>query len=165
MSLSRALLPHPSLVRTGGDMTRTNLLPTTDRERTISDTQRTDFTKQTYEKEAAQLGLHDTNKKPLTQRQIQLLDKIRTLDAVPPSSTPHVTTRTAEQVAASVEIHKRVNPGYVEMPYVSSSQRAYEYKPPPDFTKAFLKKESDCKFQKYAAEAILKHVDLKKTSH
>ena len=85
-------------------MTRTNLLPTTDRERTISDTQRTDFTKQTYEKEAAQLGLHDTNKKPLTQRQIQLLDKIRTLDAVPPSSTPHVTTRTAEQVAASVEI-------------------------------------------------------------
>ena len=68
-------------------------------------------------------------------------------------------------MAASVEIHKRVNPGYVEMPYVSSSQRAYEYKPPPDFTKAFLKKESDCKVQKYAAEAILKHVDLKKTSH
>ena len=29
----------------------------------------------------------------------------------------------------------------------------------------FLKKDSDCKFQKYAAEAILKHVDLKKTSH
>ena len=145
---------------------RSNLLPTTDRERTIPDTQRSDFTKETYEKEAAQLGLHsDDSSKGLTKYQMELLDKIRNIDAVPPSAEPSVTQRTAEQVAASVEIHKRVNPGYVEMPYRSSNALAYEYTPPPDFTKAFLKKDSDCKFQKYAAEAILKHVDLKKTSH
>ena len=41
----------------------------------------------------------------------------------------------------------------------------FNYLPPPDFSRMFLKKESDCGFQKYAAEAILKHVDLKKTSH
>ena len=75
------------------------------------------------------------------------------------------TLRSEAQVAASVEIHKRVNPGYVEMPYTASSQTDFVYKPPPDFTKAFLKKDSDCGFQKFAAEAILKHVDLKKTSH
>ena len=145
--------------------TRTNLLPTTDREHTIGDTQRADFTKQTYEVEAERLGIEASNSLPLTAKQMALLDKIRAIDAEPIPYTPLVTTRTEEQVAASVEIHKRVNPGYVEMPYRSSSAMAYEYKPPPDFTKAFLKKDSDCKFQKYAAEAILKHVDLKKTSH
>ena len=51
------------------------------------------------------------------------------------------------------------------MPYKSSNAAAYSYMPPPDFTKQYLKKDSDCKFQKYAAEAILKHVDLKKTAH
>ena len=144
---------------------RTNLLPTTDRERTVQDTQRTNFTKEAYDKEAEQLGLHVTNAVPLTAYQKQLLDTIRAIDANPVNAQAHVTTRTATQVAASVEIYKRVNPGYVEMPYMSTAHTAFEYKPPPDFTKAFLKKDSDCKFQKYAAEAILKHVDLKKTSH
>ena len=147
------------------DAPRTNLLPTTDRERTIGDTQRSDFTKQTYEKEAEQLGLHDSNSKPLTAYQKQLLDTIRAIDAIPSNPPAHVSTRTTTQIAASVEIHKRVNPGYVEMPYRSTTSTAFEYKPPPDFTTAFLKKDSDCAFQKYAAEAILKHVDLKKTSH
>lgn len=164
--------------------------------------------------------------KGLTQYQMDLLDKIRNIDAVPPKTSFPGTSRSAEQVKASVAIHKRVNPGYVEMPYRSSSASDFLYKPPPDFTKAvrarpttkplpsalsrplrrppragndaatdalpaccralkachicrltchrtpawrvltqFLKKDSDCKFQKYAAEAILKHVDLKKTSH
>ena len=48
---------------------------------------------------------------------------------------------------------------------LQGSQTDFLYKPPPDFTKAFLKKKSDCDFQGFAAEAILKHVDLKKTSH
>jgi hypothetical protein len=144
---------------------RTSLLPNTNQERTTADTQRTEFIKQSYEKEAESLGVHDTTGKGLTAYQKKLLDTIRNMDAVPPKVNPPGSTRTDEQIAASVSIHKRVNPGYVEMPYRSSTGLAFEYKPPPDFTKAFLKKDSDCKFQKYAAEAILKHVDLKKTSH
>ena len=144
---------------------RTNLLPTTDAERTIADTQRAEFIKQSYEKEAESLGLQDVADNGLTPYQVTLLDKIRNINAVPPSVAYSGSMRTEQQVAASVEIHKRVNPGYVEMPYTASSQVDFAYKPPPDFTKAFLKKDSDCKFQKYAAEAILKHVDLKKTSH
>lgn len=69
------------------------------------------------------------------------------------------------QIEASIAIHKRTNPGYVEIPYVSTNTEAFKYIPAPDFSRHFLKKDSDCKFQKYAAEAILKHVDLKKTSH
>lgn len=69
------------------------------------------------------------------------------------------------QIEASTAIHKRVNPGYVETPYRSTNTEMFNYVPPPDFSRMFLKKESDCGFQKYAAEAILKHVDLKKTSH
>ena len=51
------------------------------------------------------------------------------------------------------------------MPYQSTNSLMFKYVPPPDFSRNFLKKESDCGFQKFAAEAILKHVDLKKTSH
>ena len=146
---------------------RTNLLPTTDMERTLPDTMRAEFTKEAYDRELSALGMHsdDPSSSNLTTYQMELLDKIRAINAVPCAANPHVTSRTETQVAASVEIHKRVNPGYVEIPYVSSNSMAYAYTPPPDFTKAFLKKDSDCKFQKYAAEAILKHVDLKKTSH
>lgn len=140
-------------------------LPTNDRERTIADTQRAEFIKQSYEKEAESLGIADAKDTGLTAYQISLLDKIRDLNKHPPQTRYSGTMRSEAQVAASVEIHKRVNPGYVEMPYCANSQVDFAYKPPPDFTKAFLKKDSDCKFQKYAAEAILKHVDLKKTSH
>ena len=69
------------------------------------------------------------------------------------------------QKKASLEMHKRINPSYVDVPYQSNNSTDYKYTPPPDFTTAYLKKESDCGFQRYAAEAILKHVDLKKTSH
>lgn len=145
---------------------RTNLLPTTGNERTSGDAQQAQFVKEAYEKEAESYGLNmESSGKGLTKYQMELLDTIRNIDAKPCPVAYPGTTRTDAQVAASVEIHKRVNPGYVEMPYTASSQTDFVYKPPPDFTKAFLKKESDCKFQKYAAEAILKHVDLKKTSH
>jgi hypothetical protein len=124
-----------------------------------------ELSKQVYEKEAEALGISDPGSKPLTEYQKKLLDEIRAVDATPFVPISNASQRSAEAIAASQEIHKRVNPGYVEMPYKASSAMAFVYRPPPDFTKAFLKKESDCKFQKYAAEAILKHVDLKKTSH
>merc|ERR1719424_1775442 len=121
-------------------------------ERTIADTQRGEFVKQAYEKEAESLGLQDVADSGLTTYQKTLLDKIRNVNAHPPTTHYSGTSRTDAQVAASVEIHKRVNPGYVEMPYTAGSQVDFAYKPPPDFTKAFLKKDSDCAFQKYAAE-------------
>ena len=55
--------------------TRTNLLPTTDRERTIGDTQRADFTKQTYEVEAEKLGIEASNSLPLTAKQGRFSDR------------------------------------------------------------------------------------------
>lgn len=101
----------------------------------------------------------------LTDYQRSLLDKIRAIEADPIVKAPQLSGRTADQVEASVQIHKRVNPGYVELPYRSSNTEQFKYIPPPDFSRNFLKKASDCGFQKFAAEAILKHVDLKKTSH
>lgn len=143
----------------------TNKLPTTDNERTYQDVQRTQFIKQTYEQEAKHLGIDVVPGKDLTPKMLQLLDTIRNIDARPVPIVPPGTMRTEAQVAASVEIHKRVNPGYVDAPAVSTTSLAFKYTAPPDFSKAYLKKDSDCGFQKYAAEAILKHVDLKKTSH
>ena len=124
-----------------------------------------ELSKQVYEKEAEALGISDPGSKPLTEYQKKLLDEIRAVDATPFVPINNASQRPAEAIAASQEIHKRVNPGYVEMPYVSTNVTDYTYRPPPDFTREYLKADSDCKFQKYAAEAILKHVDLKKTSH
>ena len=116
-----------------------------------------------HEKQAEALGVK--GKGGLTAYQKEILDKIKNMDATPCPMVYPGSRRTDEQEAASTEIHKRVNPGYVDMPYTATSQVDFQYKPPPDFTKAFLKKESDCAFQKYASQAILLHVDLKKTSH
>jgi hypothetical protein len=69
------------------------------------------------------------------------------------------------QVAASKAMHKRINPGFVEMPYQSTNSMEYKYIPAPDFSTTYLKCKSDCDFQGFAAAAILKHVDLNKTSH
>jgi hypothetical protein len=69
------------------------------------------------------------------------------------------------QVAASKAIHKRINPGFVDMPYQSTNSAEYKYIPAPDFSTCYLKTKSDCDFQGFAAQAILKHVDLNKTSH
>ena len=126
--------------------------------------QRSEFAKEQLEKEAVRFGLNPKVKK-LTPVQIKLLERIRDLDKEPYPLTYPGTTRSAEQVAASIEMHKRVNPGYVDMPYKCSSQEQFKYYPPPDFSRAYLKKKSDCDFQGFANEAILKHVDLKKTSH
>ena len=73
--------------------------------------------------------------------------------------------RTEEQIKASIQIHKRINPGYVEVPYKATTELAYTYAPAPDCTRDHLRTKSDCGFQEYMAEAIKKHVDLKKTSH
>lgn len=117
-----------------------------------------------YAKQAHALGL-DMSTGKLTPKMIQLLDQIRDLDKEACPIEYPGTRRSEKDVAASVEIHKRVNPGYVEMPYKASTEMQYRYLPPPDFSKAYLKKKSDCDFQGFATEAILKHVDLKKTSH
>ena len=101
----------------------------------------------------------------LTPYQISLLERVRKANTDPIVKYPRASRRPEAAQAASVEIHKRLNPGYVEMPYESSNTRDYKYIPPPDFTREYLKADSDCKFQKFAAEAILKHVDLNKTSH
>ena len=143
----------------------TNKLPNTNTERTYQDVQRTDFMKQTYEKEAEALGITFEGSSKLTKQQMQLLDTIRDMDKKPCPIQYPGTNRSEAQVAASVEMHKRVNPGYVDMPYKATNAEAFKYIAPPDFTRTYLKKKSDCDFQGFAAEAILKHVDLKKTSH
>ena len=83
---------------------RTNLLPTTDRERTVQDTQRTNFTKEAYDKEAEQLGLHVTNAVPLTAYQKQLLDTIRAIDANPVNAQAHVKCRLFRTANTSIQI-------------------------------------------------------------
>ena len=136
----------------------------------LLDAQKEMFLRQVYEKEDEMYngprdGLAEELKDGLTPYQISLLERVRRANTDPIIAEPNASKRSPAQKAASVEMHKRLNPGYVEMPYKASSAMAFVYRPPPDFTKAFLKKDSDCKFQKYAAEAILKHVDLNKTSH
>ena len=136
------------------------------------DTQKAAFLKEVYEKEDQISGSAKNDdlaamleKDGLTPYQISLLAKVRSVCTDPINVQPRTSLRTPEQIAASQALHKRVNPGYVDIPYVSSNTLDYKYKPPPDFTREYLKADSDCKFQKYAAEAILKHVDLNKTSH
>ena len=130
------------------------------------------FMQQVIEKEDRALGVDTIGdniakemKDGLTPYQQGLLDRVRRANTGPIVVYARKSQRPQKDIEASQEIHKRINPGYVEMPYRSTNSMAFLYTPPPDFTKAFLKKDSDCKFQKYAAEAILKHVDLKKTSH
>ena len=100
----------------------------------------------------------------LTKKQIGLIEKVDQLqrDPILPHPLPE---RAPEQIRASKNLHKRINPGFVDMAYKSSNQLDYKYLPAPDFTRDFLKAESDIGFQKYLTEAILKGVDLKKTSH
>ncbi|KAL1527690.1 hypothetical protein AB1Y20_009076 [Prymnesium parvum] len=144
------------------------MLPTTSAERTVADTQKQMFIQEVYQKEAEAMGALDDidhAHSELTPYQRSLLRKIREIEATPIHVVPNVSRRTAEQIEASTAIHKRVNPGYVETPYKSTNYEVFAYTPAPDFSMNFLKKDSDCGFQKYAAEAILKHVDLKKTSH
>lgn len=137
------------------------------------DTQKQMFLKQVYEKEDAAAS-RSAQKDPLTTMlekdgltpyQIQLLEKVRRVNSEPIRAEPQVSKRDSEQIAASVEIHKRINPGYVDMPMVSTNTAAFKYVPPPDFTREYAKADSDCGFQKYLDAAILKHVDLKSTAH
>lgn len=100
----------------------------------------------------------------LSAKQLEILEKVHRIHREPITTEP-IYQRAPHKVAASKNMHKRINPGFVDMPYYSSNELAFKYQPPPDFTRDYLKSKSDCDFQGYAAEAILKHVDLNKTSH
>ena len=83
----------------------------------------------------AAMELAEELKDGLTPYQISLLERVRRANTDPIIAEPNASKRSPAQKAASVEMHKRLNPGYVEMPYESSNTRDYKYKPPPDFTR------------------------------
>ena len=101
----------------------------------------------------------------LTPYQLSLLEKVRRANTDPIVKYPRKSERPEADQLASVEIHKRVNPGYVEMPYESSNSRDYKYMAAPDFTREYLKSDSDLHFAKFAAAALTHSVPLNKTSH
>jgi len=101
----------------------------------------------------------------LTPYQQSLLQTVHRLHTDPIETKYPGARRSEAQIKASVEIHKRINPGYVEVPYSATTESSYAYQPAPDFTRDHLRTKSDCGFQEYMAEAIKKHVDLKKTAH
>lgn len=113
-------------------------------------------------KEAEKIGIVTDQ---FSARQLKLLEQIKNIDKEPIRTKYPGTQRTPDQLLMSQSLNKRVNSGYVDMPYKATSEEAFRYTTPPDFSRAYLKKKSDCDFQGYANEAILKHVDLKKTSH
>ena len=129
------------------------------------------FLKQVYEKEdqvyqtVGKDNLEEMLKDGLTPYQRSLLERVRKCNTEPIIKYPRASQRSKAAQEASIEIHKRVNPGYVDIPYQSTNELAFKYLPAPGFSKAFLKKKSDCDFQGFANTAILLHVDLNKTSH
>lgn len=100
----------------------------------------------------------------LTVKQLGILEKVARMHS-DPIVTKLVPQRSPPQVAASKAMHKRTNPGYVDLPYQSTNSMEFKYVPPPDFTRDYHKSKSDCDFQGFAAEAILKGINLNKTSH
>mmetsp|Transcript_59900 Transcript_59900/g.129842 ORF Transcript_59900/g.129842 Transcript_59900/m.129842 type:complete len:132 (-) Transcript_59900:366-761(-) len=109
--------------------------------------------------------LTDSVMEGLSPYQQSLLKKVQTMHTEPIVTTSPGANRSPDKVNKSMQLHKRINPGYVDMPWTTSNSSEFTYRPPPDFSRDYLRASSDCKFQEYAAEAILKHVDLKKTSH
>ncbi len=101
----------------------------------------------------------------LSPSQQKLVDTVQKLQDEPITVAPKCSARTDEQIHASLQIHKRINPGYVDMPCVSSSQEQFTYMPAPDFTRDYLRSSSDCKFQEFAAEALKHGMKLGKTGH
>ena len=104
-----------------------------------------------YQAENSQRIQANQLKDGLPPYQISLLEKVRKANSDPIVKYPRASQRTLAQQAASEEIHKRVNPGYCDMPYQSSNARDFKYMLPPDFTREYLKADSDCQFQKFAA--------------
>ena len=137
----------------------------------LLDNQKNMFLTQVYEKEdeiyngPRQPLAAEELKDGLTPYQLSLLERVRRANTDPIIVEANASKRSPAQKAASQEMHKRVNPGFVEMPYRSSSALDYKYTPPPDFTREYMKADSDCQFQKYKSKAIMMHVDLNKTSH
>ena len=86
---------------------------------------------QVYEKESDALGLNTANGPGLTDYQKSLLDRIRNINKEPMDIHANTTQRSPQQIAESIEIHKRVNPGYVDMPYTSSNTLDFKVRRPP----------------------------------
>ena len=105
------------------------------------------------------------NIRGLTPFQLGLLETVRECNTKPIVKSPNKSTRSPSQIAASQAIHKRVNSGYVDIPYESSNSRDFKYRFPPDFTREYLKSDSDLHFAKFAAAALKHSVPLNKTSH
>ena len=101
----------------------------------------------------------------LSPSQQKLVDTVAKLQNDPIDVAPRCSGRSDEKINASLQIHKRINPGYVDMPCVSSSQEQFAYHPAPDFTRDYLRSSSDCKFQEFAAEALKHGMKLGKTGH
>eukprot|EP00316_Scyphosphaera_apsteinii_P026243 CAMPEP_0119312572 /NCGR_PEP_ID=MMETSP1333-20130426/26890_1 /TAXON_ID=418940 /ORGANISM="Scyphosphaera apsteinii, Strain RCC1455" /LENGTH=138 /DNA_ID=CAMNT_0007317215 /DNA_START=40 /DNA_END=456 /DNA_ORIENTATION=+ len=101
----------------------------------------------------------------LSEFQQSMLDKVSQIHSTPITTKPSGTNRSAEDVASSVNMHKRINPGFVELPWKTSNEEQFKYQAPPDFSKDYMKVPSDANFGLYLDEAIRKHVDLKKTAH
>ena len=114
---------------------------------------------------AAAEAVHAENIRGLTPFQLGLLETVRECNTKPIVKSPNKSTRSPSQIAASQAIHKRVNPGYVDIPYESSNSRDFKYRFPPDFTREYLKSDSDLHFAKFAAAALKHSVPLNKTSH
>ena len=114
---------------------------------------------------AAAEAVHAENIRGLTPYQLGLLETVRECNTKPIVKSPNKSTRSPSQIAASQAIHKRVNSGYVDIPYESSNSRDFKYRFPPDFTREYLKSDSDLHFAKFAAAALKHSVPLNKTSH
>ena len=114
---------------------------------------------------AAAEAVHAENIRGLTPFQLGLLETVRECNTKPIVKSPNKSTRSPSQIAASQAIHKRVNSGYVDIPYESSNSRDFKYRFPPDFTREYLKSDSDLHFAKFAAAALKHSVPLNKTSH
>jgi len=101
----------------------------------------------------------------LTQKQAGLVEEIETILSEPLAPAVPPPQRSPERTRASKELHKRTNPAFVDLPYRSSNEVDFKYRPPPDWSREHLKVKSDCDFQGFATIAILNNVDLNKTSH
>ena len=109
-------------------------------------------------------GFSEEELSGLTLKQRGYIEKVDALHNAPLIPTK-ITPRTPEQRKASQKIHKRINPGYVDLPYKSTSEMEFKYHPAPDFTRDYLKADSDIGFHTYVPQACLKGRDLRKTSH
>ena len=142
---------------------RATMLPSKARDTTTGDTQKVEFLKQDYEKEAEALGL-EVKANGLTAKQKGLLDRIKMIDAPVPDRGPGDDTH--RSAGCRIRPDPQACQPRVRRDALQESSNHLQFKYyPPDFSRAFLKKKSDCDFQGFGHIAKLLHVDLNKTSH